>query len=273
MQGEVFMHTVVIGTKKSRGAKSAFTLIELLVVIAIIAILAAILFPVFAQARAKARQAACLSNTKQIGLGLQMYAQDYDEVLPFDGYVPWCGSTDGRRVTHPKWMDMMYPYIKNTQVFTCPDNPGDSVGRQKFVYQPPTCTGTRATQYGTYVLNGAYPAMTAVSARGPAGRALAEIAAPADTLFVTETGDWSANRNAVTGWTANPRFVAGSPAQLRTRIGGVDYSVANLYHAGGMNNVFTDGHAKWFRGEKLIETRPVGPSRVPICYMWTIEED
>ena len=262
----------VVGTKKYRGATHAFTLIELLVVIAIIAILAAILFPIFAQARAKARQAACLSNTKQIATGLMMYTQDYDEVLPMGTYASWCGRTDND-FRNPKWMDMLYPYIKNTQVFTCPDYPSNAQQHQKYVYQPPTCTGARATQYGTYVLNGAYPAMTAVSAHGPAGRALAEIALPADTLFVVENGTPGFNRNATAAWTANPRFVPGNPAQLRTRIAGVDDSVANLYHSGGMNNVFTDGHAKWFRGEKLIETRPVGPSRVPICYLWTIEED
>lgn len=260
---------------RARGcARRGFTLIELLVVIAIIAILAAILFPVFAQARAKARQTACLSNTKQIGLGLQMYAQDYDEVLPFDGYAPWCGIRDGRDPNIPKWMDMMYPYVKNTQMFTCPSFAGDSVGRQKYVHKPADCTTRRATQYGTYVLNGVYPAMRAVSARGPAGRALAEIAAPADTIFVTETGEWSANRNAVAGWTANPRVDKTlSPPALRTTIGGRPLSVHLLNHSEGLNNVFTDGHAKWFRGEKLIETHPVGPSKVPICYLWTIEED
>ena len=74
----------------------AFTLIELLVVIAIIAILAAILFPVFAQARSKARQAACLSNMKQIGLGSMMYAQDYDEVMPGNTPLNTNGITDAR---------------------------------------------------------------------------------------------------------------------------------------------------------------------------------
>src|SRR5215207_2591903 len=71
----------------ARSARRGFTLIELLVVIAIIAILAAILFPVFAQAREKARSASCLSNIKQLGLTLQMYAQDYDEIYP--GYWQW----------------------------------------------------------------------------------------------------------------------------------------------------------------------------------------
>ncbi|WP_395141887.1 type II secretion system protein [Armatimonas sp.] len=69
-----------------RHVQKGFTLIELLVVIAIIAILAAILFPVFAQARDKARATACLSNTKQLSLGVMMYAQDYDETLPVIGY-------------------------------------------------------------------------------------------------------------------------------------------------------------------------------------------
>ncbi len=97
-----------------------FTLIELLVVIAIIAILAAILFPVFAQAREKARQTACLSNEKQIGLGLMMYTQDYDEVTPYPmAAVPPIngGSNAGIPVDQ-----QLQPYIKNDQVWACPDD-------------------------------------------------------------------------------------------------------------------------------------------------------
>ena len=88
--------------------KRGFTLIELLVVIAIIAILAAILFPVFARAREKARQTSCLSNVKQIGLGFTMYFQDYDETVP------------GARLNIDGWTGMVTPYVKNEQIFTCP---------------------------------------------------------------------------------------------------------------------------------------------------------
>src|SRR6201746_543202 len=92
------------------GSRSkGFTLIELLVVIAIIAILAAILFPVFAQAREKARSITCLSNQKQLRLGIMMYIQDYDEVLPQNQYYVQ-GASSNTRYT---WADMVYPYIKN----------------------------------------------------------------------------------------------------------------------------------------------------------------
>src|SRR5262249_23711583 len=88
--------------------RRGFTLIELLVVIAIIAILAAILFPVFAQAREKARGATCLSNCKQIGLGLSMYAQDYDENV-----LPWIMPSEGKGNYDRLWVSRMQPYIKN----------------------------------------------------------------------------------------------------------------------------------------------------------------
>jgi prepilin-type N-terminal cleavage/methylation domain-containing protein len=110
--------------KTMRSRDSGFTLIELLVVIAIIAILAAILFPVFAQARDKARQTTCLSNAKQIGLGVSMYAQDYDEILPIGGHGG---------VLPNRWHGMILPYIKNggdaagvrgeAGVFVCPSRP------------------------------------------------------------------------------------------------------------------------------------------------------
>src|ERR1700733_12377722 len=96
--------------RKGAGQR-AFTLIELLVVIAIIAILAAILFPVFAQAREKARQTSCLSNEKQLALAAVQYTQDYDEMWPI-------ASTGGQY----GWAGKLYAYVKSVQVFQCPDD-------------------------------------------------------------------------------------------------------------------------------------------------------
>lgn len=99
--------------------RKGFTLIELLVVIAIIAILAAILFPVFAQAREKARSAQCISNQKQIGTGIMMYTQDYDEHYP---QAYWYKNDAGDGAGYVQWSGSIFPYIKNAQVFVCPSH-------------------------------------------------------------------------------------------------------------------------------------------------------
>lgn len=100
--------------------RRGFTLIELLVVIAIIAILAAILFPVFARAREKARQASCLSNVKQMSLAVMMYVQDYDEMLPFAIGGPHMGRL---------WtlMELLGPYMKNRQIERCPSDKAGAI--------------------------------------------------------------------------------------------------------------------------------------------------
>ncbi len=110
-----------------RYREPGFTLIELLVVIAIIAILAAILFPVFAQAREAARSTSCLSNVKQISLGVMMYIQDYDEKFcpsRYDTVGPQRDQPDRpwsvTRNQHTDWATLIYPYVKNTQIFHCP---------------------------------------------------------------------------------------------------------------------------------------------------------
>jgi len=100
--------------------RKGFTLIELLVVIAIIAILAAILFPVFARAREKARQASCMSNLKQLALAILMYAEDYDEMLPSNAIFPPTGPI--------RWPALVMPYVKNAQIFTCPSDKTIKIG-------------------------------------------------------------------------------------------------------------------------------------------------
>ena len=110
--------------------RTGFTLIELLVVIAIIAILAAILFPVFARAREKARQASCASNLKQLALGYKMYVQDYDEKNMFDrnwfnpvpSPLPTGGCTSNCGGSYMPWSAAIQPYVKNTQLMTCPSD-------------------------------------------------------------------------------------------------------------------------------------------------------
>jgi prepilin-type N-terminal cleavage/methylation domain-containing protein/prepilin-type processing-associated H-X9-DG protein len=183
--------------------KKAFTLIELLVVIAIIAILAAILFPVFAQAREQARKATCLSNLKQGGLGLLMYAQDYDEMS-----VPW-NTNPNNEATGPKdaqnftmaFDRLIQPYVKNGQVTGCPSDL--SPGTNQF---PPNKPGGSAVR--SWSMPGSMGGNWCSNSPGgvtPARR-MAAIPEPASTLYLTERDNCAAS--AVT-WGDDPRAVWG----------------------------------------------------------------
>ena len=113
------LSTTKTGSASSpQAGRKGFTLIELLVVIAIIAILAAILFPVFARARAKAQQTTCLSNVKQLTLGCLMYASDWDDYLPMSEHYGWDHDTDDpSTLENCGWGQQVYPYVKNLDIF------------------------------------------------------------------------------------------------------------------------------------------------------------
>src|SRR5216684_722695 len=113
-------NALLFDRRRDRTKPPGFTLIELLVVIAIIAILAAILFPVFAMAREKARQASCLSNQKQLGTAMSMYIQDYDERFPnWRTLVPVSPDHPNGKIT---WVENMQPYSKNKKIWVCPSD-------------------------------------------------------------------------------------------------------------------------------------------------------
>ena len=167
-----------------------FTLIELLVVIAIIAILAAILFPVFAQAREKARQISCASNLQQIGLACMQYSQDYDEHLP----QSWMGTPFWSAPPSVgfgwKWMDEVLPYSKSTQIFTCPDDQGLYGASPTYIpyYQ---LTGQDNHHYGSYAMNSSYwgqgyPDLGPGNSNGGSGYTLSSLMNPASTIWVTD---------------------------------------------------------------------------------------
>jgi prepilin-type N-terminal cleavage/methylation domain-containing protein/prepilin-type processing-associated H-X9-DG protein len=245
-------------------SQRAFTLIELLVVIAIIAILAAILFPVFAQAREKARQTSCLSNVKQMGLAIMMYAQDYDEILPQTGWQGPCTNPTTLAAGDAWWSGVhafptaSAPYIKNWQIFQCPSDP-DKGGWGKqgslcyeaqllAVNMPGAYTGikdvpngmTKAfplSYAGNYLLNKVY-----TSRGGPLDMYnLAGIARPANVFYLADVGSSvGTNGNAFAGWYIIPGY-----GQSTTST--VDRWDKGRRHNQGRNWAFCDGHAKWFK--------------------------
>ena len=201
-----------------------FTLIELLVVIAIIAILAAILFPVFAQAREKARQISCLSNLSQIGLSYNMYEQDYDQtyycasdIIPT---IQYNGSDIGMMLNFGSQY-MLYPYTKNNQMFICPDDDqGDYWGRVS-QWQPsgncPLCHNS--SQMGSYYYRyfiGWYHAVTGGNLRE------SDIQYPAQLFVYSDLWDWHGQKYGM--WNGGD---------------------TNLGHTHVFNAVFFDGHAKF----------------------------
>jgi prepilin-type N-terminal cleavage/methylation domain-containing protein/prepilin-type processing-associated H-X9-DG protein len=268
--------------KNSFASRHAFTLIELLVVIAIIAILAAILFPVFAQARDKARQSSCLSNIKQIGIGLMMYVQDADETYPGALQAEQSingGSTSDMR----KPLDMqLLPYTKNDQIWTCPSDAAFRVpttdtrlqwwdGNYKtrgiarsYGYMSEIITaangGTRDPNTGlSDYTGGRLPTNTP-----PVGKPLARLDQPSSTVALAELwaigdGDWAAlgyvggpHASTIAGcdiWKFAGRTPGASPATdanaLPPNCTGDAPKVPTVGHGGGSNYMMADGSAKW----------------------------
>ena len=201
--------------------KRAFTLIELLVVIAIIAILAAILFPVFAKAREKARQSSCLSNVKQIGLGVMQYIQDYDERFPRgSGYTAVATVINNSA----EWYINCYPYMKNSQIMTCPSYNNSN----HLVY-----SGGQSSNALGYGVD--YTRNTFLDHNDP----LATQKEPASVIYLTE----------------------GTNNYCRLRCNtseGTNYAWHNARHNEGSNYLFVDGHTKWFKFGPISGTGPFG---------------
>ncbi len=189
--------------------KRGFTLIELLVVIAIIAILAAILFPVFAKAREKARQASCLSNVKQIMLATLQYAQDYDERLPAGYYNNW-------NSVNPYTPEIgIMPYAKNIQMFVCPSVVGYSITNNLV-----TPSQTWTASYGFNI-----------NQQG----ALGVITAPAQMIYTVDCyNPWLDSAANIY------QRLAGAGVGKYNGTGG-----QTNWHNDGVNCGFLDGHGKW----------------------------
>lgn len=241
------------------GQDRAFTLIELLVVVAIIAILAAMLFPVFAQAREKARQTTCLSNMRQLGIGLDMYAQDYDETLFFFGHdVDYSRTNPSRPLgarRDNRWWNQILPFTRNNVgLLVCP---GDA-GRQPHATEDGR--SDRPLVPRSYVANRAAESLS-----------LAQVENPSEVIVVTEKADPFDD-----SWFEPPKnYYAKSPTPPQNQP-----VLALTRHQNGVNVAFFDGHTKWmsrgaltkdpcglpFSGVDLLRRFPLplpNPSRTP----------
>jgi prepilin-type N-terminal cleavage/methylation domain-containing protein/prepilin-type processing-associated H-X9-DG protein len=236
-----------------RTRTAAFTLIELLVVIAIIAILAAILFPVFAQVRDKARQANCLSSLKQINLALLMYAQDYNETLPrirFWEFRDYCDP----KAQVLTWKGAVQPYVKSYDFWKCPANPEKETATEDID------KNIRVS----YAVNGVIFHGHRNTDTSPP-RTLASFAEPATTMTLLES---TSSCNDFGDWVGN----AGSPSGKGASCGpdGLGWPTFKYQtHGGTLNWGFADGHVKAMRYAALLQ-----PGLTPPYHdMWGTWED
>ena len=249
---------------KSRN--QGFTLIELLVVIAIIAILAAILFPVFATAREKARQSACLSNAKQLGTTLVMYAQDYDERLP----SIWTVENGGGISAYADIFDVLKPYIRNTEIFYCPDRTQMNCTKDANLSSlSERCYGYGynwgpAQEFATNAYEGGL-IKDAIPTTAPDGKStvemfqgvlLATLLAPANTFAFGDSYD-------------RPFYSIASTdilSEYSAKNGYAEKTNYGLPHHGLLNMAFADGHAKasfWRAGDTRDAVSPNGKAALP----------
>lgn len=210
--------------------RRGFTLIELLVVIAIIAILAAILFPVFARAREKARQTNCLSNVKQIMLGVLMYAQDYDELLPGESYTQ-PGGDGNTYLVDSSWRAVVFPYVKNTQMFFCPSHRPDTSTYAAFDGR----YNDQKMRAG-YAINDWHQDAGTTGATPPTNKPLAAIQSPSKTIFILESS-------------GSPDDICPAGSDSHGLMPG-DMTAAKR-HNDGANYGFIDGHSKWMKPNDL----------------------
>ena len=230
-------------------APSGFTLIELLVVIAIIGILASILFPVFVQARDKARQTTCLSNARQVGIAQTMYLQDWDDVLvPAATYSP--APKDAIYAPSPErtwWPDLLLPYTKNRDVFRCPARPTVEIA-----------LGMNHPLIGIHYKQPGFPQPSAVS--------LSQIAQPAGTVLFADAARVSnLSEPDPDKWQERAPLAKTVLFRIPVNVGFYDNARFGERvvgrHQGLATTIFVDGHARALRPSRVGFQYPDGDSR------------
>lgn len=234
-------------------SRKGFTLIELLVVIAIIAILAAILFPVFAKAREKARQITCTSNMKQIGLAIMMYVQDNDERYP-------AGIANGNGWKGIGWAGMVNPYAKSSQIFSCPDdlrygksNPANHSYPDSYAFSQmlgDTSLAQTDQPARTVMLSEIQTGYNVVFDNGSEAGDYKSAADFGDNLvWLDGNGNPNCCGEVLNGITSGQRT---GPFYNAATLGGTNASASNVpRHTEGANYLLADGHVKWYRGSNV----------------------